>query len=181
MKLPGMTSHFLKKNFKGASDSWQFLDHYMRSWNCQELLSLNGTRIGFLLQCYQMWKHFLAISWSQYVFMELPGTTYIFKKCKNNQIFVMEMTGITFTLKANPGNSFITMKSPGITLSFHKIFFWNNASYSWQFLDHYMWIRNCQDCMYNPKVSAPTHLKPLRQALYFLTLPWVIRGKTQLG
>ena len=80
MKLPGMTSHFLKKKFKGASDSWQFLDHYMRSWNCQELLSLNGIRIGFLLQCYQMWKHFLAISWSQYVFMELPGTTYIFLK-----------------------------------------------------------------------------------------------------
>ena len=51
MKLPGMTSHFLKNKFKGASDSWQFLDHYMRSWNCQELLSLNGTRIGFLLQC----------------------------------------------------------------------------------------------------------------------------------
>ena len=126
------------------STSWQFLDHNMCSWNCQEPL------------------------------------TFV-KKCKNNQIFVMEMTGITFTLKANPGNSFITMKSPGITLSFHKIFFWNNASYSWQFLDHYMWIRNCQDCMYNPKVSAPTHLKPLRQALYFLTLPWVIRGKTQLG
>ena len=82
---------------------------------------------------------------------------------------------------AIPSSLYATMKSPGITLSFHKIFFWNNASYSWQFLDHYMWIRNCQDCMYNPKVSAPTHLKPLRQALYFLTLPWVIRGKTQLG
>ena len=26
----------------------------------------------------------------------------------------------------------------------------------------------------------PTHLKPLRQALYFLTLPWVIRGRFKL-
>ena len=28
---------------------------------------------------------------------------------------------------------------------------------------------------------APTYFKYLRQALYFLNLPWVIRGNTQLG
>ena len=129
------------------STSWQFLDHNMCSWNCQEPLTFlkNVKIIKFLWWKWQeslsLWKQILAI----------------------------------------PSSLYATMKSPGITLSFHKIFFWNNASYSWQFLDHYMWIRNCQDCMYNPKVSAPTHLKPLRQALYFLTLPWVIRGKTQLG
>ena len=31
------------------------------------------------------------------------------------------------------------------------------------------------------KYLAPTHFKYLRQALYFLNLPWVIRGNTQLG
>ena len=28
---------------------------------------------------------------------------------------------------------------------------------------------------------APTHFKYLRQALYFLNLPWMLRGNTQLG
>ena len=31
------------------------------------------------------------------------------------------------------------------------------------------------------KSLPQTQLQYLRQALYFLTFPWVIRGKTQLG
>ena len=42
--------------------------------------------------------------------------------------------------------------------------------------------QKCPQCNDMRIYALPeTHLQHLRQALYFLTFPWVIRGKTQLG